>query len=61
MLSDAESAAYKDGYNHCVFTSDHVAAIAEALSTIKQQKILTAADYRMIGKLEATIYHLENY
>jgi hypothetical protein len=61
MLSDAESAAYKDGYNHCVFPRDHVAAISEALSVIKQQKILTVSDYRLIGKLESTIYHLENY
>ena len=61
MLSDAESAAYREGYNHCVFAHDHVAAISEALAIIKQQKLLTETDYRLIGKLEATIYHLENY
>jgi hypothetical protein len=61
MLNDAESAAYRDGCNCCVFPRDHVAAIDEALSIIKQQKLLTISDYRLIGKLESTIYYLENY
>jgi hypothetical protein len=62
VLTEKEAAAaYKEGYNHCVFISDKVSAISEALSIIKQQKLLTESDYRLIGKLEATIYHLENY
>ena len=61
MLTEKEAAAYKDGYNHCVFRKDRVGAISEALSIIKQQKLLTESDYRLIGMLEATIYAIENY
>jgi hypothetical protein len=61
MLSPEESAAYKEGYNHCAFRSDWVNAVSEAIAIIKQQKLLTESDYRLIGKLEATIYAIENY